>query len=67
MSAEDCWIPERFAVAGKVLRLSDGETWEDGWVVRAVGPYRMAEEELPDPHRDIKRHRRATGDAQPKL
>jgi len=59
------WIPETFAVAGKTLRLREGD-WQDGWVVRFVGPYRMAEQELPDPHRDIKRHRRATGDAIPR-
>jgi hypothetical protein len=61
------WIPERFAVAGKTLRLREDEAWQDGWVVQSVGPYRMSESELPDPHRDIKKHRKATGDALPKV
>jgi hypothetical protein len=61
------WIPERFAVAGKRLRLRDGDGWQDGWLVREVGPYRVAEDDLPDPHDDVKRHRRRTGDALPKL
>jgi hypothetical protein len=61
------WIPEAFAVVGKVLRLREADDWQDGWVVSAVGPFRRAFEELPDPHGDIKRHRRATGDALPKV
>jgi len=33
------WIPERYAVKGKVLKLKDRETkvWRDGWVVESVG------------------------------
>jgi hypothetical protein len=60
------WIPETFAVAGKRLRLREEGEWQDGWVVRYVGPYRVADENLPDPHDDVKGHRRRTGDAQPK-
>src|SRR5262245_5332206 len=59
-------IPERFAVTGKRLRLRDDNGWQDGWVVRFVGPYRVADEDLPDPHDDVKSHRRRTGDALPK-
>ena len=59
------WIPETFAVAGKRLRLRDEGGWQDGWVVREVGPYRVADEDLPDPHDDVKSHRRRTGDALP--
>ena len=61
------WIPEKFAVAGKCVRLRDGGAWQDGWVVRYVGRYRVADEDLPDAHDDVKRHRRRTGDALPRL
>jgi hypothetical protein len=60
------WIPEEFAVVGRVLRLRQGESWQDGWVVRTVGTRRLAEQEMPDTHSGIKRHRRATGDGQRK-
>lgn len=31
------WIPSRFAVLGKVLRLRDeGGAWEDGWKILAI-------------------------------
>jgi hypothetical protein len=60
------WIPERFAVPGKVLRLQrhDG-AWDHGWVVEAAYS-RCAEDQLLDPHRAIRRHRRNTGDDLPK-
>jgi hypothetical protein len=61
------WIPEKFAVAGKRVRLRDGGAWQDGWVVRDVGPYRVADKDLPDVHDDVKGHRRRTGDALPRL
>lgn len=60
------WIPEKYAVVGKVLRLRDEEGWQDGWVVESVGAFRVADDDLPDPHHDIKRHRRATGDSLPR-
>jgi hypothetical protein len=60
------WIPEQFAVIGNRLRLRREDGWEDGWVVQSVGFHRVADDALPDPHQDVKRHRRATGDALPK-
>ena len=35
----------------------------DGWKVVEVHPDKVPEDRLPDSHRDIKRHRRNTGDA----
>ncbi len=60
------WIPERFASLGAAVRLRnpDGE-WEDGWVVQFVGA-RREQSALPDSHKEIKAHRRATGDAEAK-
>jgi hypothetical protein len=60
------WIPEKFAVTGKSLRLRDEGGWQDGWIVRSVGPYRVADEDLPDPHSDIRGHRKRTGDSLPR-
>jgi hypothetical protein len=57
------WLPEKFAVLGKALRLRQGEEWEDGWVVTMVSESRLEDEELPGSHREIKNHRKATGDS----
>lgn len=60
------FIPEPYCKVGKVLKLrnSDGE-WENGWVVLGAGDKRDGSL-LPDPHQDIKGHRKATGDSLPK-
>ncbi len=61
------YIPEKFAQVGGVLKLKqDDDTWDDGWIVEAVGA-RVEEADLPDPHKEIKSHRKATGDALPKM
>ena len=31
------WIPEKFALKGKYLKLKDNGEWEDGWKVEFVG------------------------------
>ena len=39
------WLPSRFAVLGKVLRLQDNEgNWEDGWHVVHVSTHCIDEE-----------------------
>lgn len=60
------WIPEKFAIMGKVLKLKEGETWDDHWIVSSVGGTRRLEEHLPDSHKAIKGHRKNTGDSLPK-
>jgi len=57
------YIPARFAILNKVVRLkqADGQ-WEDGWKVINVGT-EMCENELPDSRRQIKSHRARTGDS----
>ncbi|MBD3405053.1 MAG: hypothetical protein GF411_02820 [Candidatus Lokiarchaeota archaeon] len=33
-----CWIPEKFAVKGKYLKIKNCEdAWIDGWLVESVG------------------------------
>lgn len=60
------WIPEQYAVLGKVLKLRQEETWVDGWVVATVSSTRLEEKLLPDSHKEIKSHRKKTGDAMQK-
>ena len=57
------WIPSRFAVVGKVLRLRDegegGQVWTDGWVVTNVG-HELPDEAVIRQQRDWLRTRRAS-------
>jgi hypothetical protein len=59
------WIPEKFAVLNKVLKIKEVNEWDNGWVVISAGE-RKLEEYLPNSHRDIKNHRKNTGDSLPK-
>lgn len=55
------YIPERYAVLGKTLKLkNDSGEWEDGWVVIAAG---RLTDSPPDGHDSIKQHRKNTGDS----
>lgn len=59
------WIPDRYAVAGKVVKLREEDgTWDDGWVVRSAGTNRLAADQVPDYHEMSKAHLRASGDAE---
>ena len=58
------WIPERFAVVGKSIRLWANEAWDEGWVVTTAGGHRLAAADVPDFHELSKAHLRATGDAE---
>ena len=53
------WIPEKFAVAGRFLRLTDAGRLEDGWQVTGVGA-QMAEETVCERSQDYKHTRRAS-------
>ena len=60
-------IPETFAQIGSVLKLKqDDDTWEDGWIVEEVGG-KVDDVELPNARKAIRHHRKATGDALPKI
>lgn len=62
------WIPEKYArLHGYVqLKQADG-SFVGGWEVTCVSAERLQEEHLPDSHAMIKGHKKATGDALPKL
>lgn len=50
------WIPEKFATAGKYLRLREDGEWENGWLVRQVGG-RKPSTEVNERSRDHLKHR----------
>lgn len=50
------WIPEEFAVVGKVLKIKD----QDGWRVKDVGSHRQSEDYIQDHERDYVGHRKRT-------
>lgn len=60
------FIPEEFAVVGKVIKIKENGVWDDGWIVKEAGSRRVHEDLLPDSHTQVKRHRQATGDSLPK-
>ncbi len=39
------YIPAEFARAGRVVKIREGDTWDDGWQVRIVGGS-LTEDEL---------------------
>jgi hypothetical protein len=60
------WIPEQFAVLGKVLKLRNDkdEEWDNGWVITCAGENRVDEPPYADAM--IRGHRKNTGDSLPK-
>lgn len=59
------WIPVQFAVKGDFLKLRTPEgKWQDGWEVVGVGSFRLTG--VIDVRKQIRGHRRNTGDSLPK-
>lgn len=57
------YIPEKYAILNKILKLKNHHgVWENGWKVEFVGA-RMEDSEVPDVHKQIRQHRKNTGDA----
>lgn len=57
------YIPQKYAVVNKVLKLKDNGEWTDGWIVKSVGVPNMVPDHIEKLVRD---HRRRTGDSLPK-
>lgn len=55
-STRTAWIPSKFAVVGKVLRLGD----DDGWTVAAAGKDAMSEEFVMQRRDDYRYQRRVS-------
>ena len=60
------WIPEKFAIEGKILKIKIEENWENGWLVKEVYETRIKEKEILDSHKKIKSHKKKTGDSDKK-
>ncbi len=45
----------------------DDSSWDSGLVVEFVSEYEVDEKNLPDSHKEIKDHRKMTGDNTPKV
>lgn len=56
------YIPKKYAQLNRVLKLKEGDIWEDGWKITSVGSD-TPEDQVPDVHSDIKGHRKMTGDS----
>lgn len=62
------FLPETFAVLNNTVKLrNEYKEWENGWVVKEVSSITVDEKHLPDPHSQIKSHRKQTGDNTPKV
>jgi hypothetical protein len=60
------FIPEIYATTGGRIRVKDRHgAWDRGWEVADVWDER-SEDSLGDSHRDIRAHRRRTGDSLPR-
>ena len=57
------WIPQQFAVDGKVIKLKNecDNKWVDGWVVVSASDP-LEEDRISNYHRDVKWHLKNTGD-----
>lgn len=53
------WIPERYAVVGKYLKLLENEVWENGWQVISRG-IKVSKNSLDILSQDHKRTRTAS-------
>ncbi len=55
------WIPEKFAIKDKIVKLKMGEEyWVDGWVVDAVGNSRTKSTTASERSRDYLHQREAS-------
>jgi len=53
---DTCWIPSKFAVAGKMLRIGQ----EEGWKVTSVGSLRVDSKYIEERKNDYRSQRQAS-------
>jgi len=56
---EIAWIPAKYAIKGKMLRICEGGKWRDGWKVEITYGSKL-EEYLLDHERDFCHQRKAS-------
>ena len=54
------WLPEKFAVEGKCLRLKENNKWSDGWLVISTSDFSLPADYVIDRSQDYKRTRKAS-------
>ncbi|MBD3406186.1 MAG: hypothetical protein GF411_08755 [Candidatus Lokiarchaeota archaeon] len=56
------WIPEKYAIRGKVIKLQNRESkeWTDGWEIILVGTRRREEKEVIERGQDYKKTRKSS-------
>jgi hypothetical protein len=57
---QTAWIPEDFAVVGKILDFRSGMTWERGWKVEIVHEPRLEQGYVRERSQDYKHTRQAS-------
>lgn len=53
-------IPEKYAIAGKVIGLKDDGVWDEGWTVRSVGDVAIKSDVMNERSRDYLNTRKAS-------
>ena len=56
------WIPEKFAIKDKIIKLENRETgkWTDGWRIVIIGLKRRESKEVVERSQDHKKTRKAS-------
>ncbi len=61
------FIPDEFTIINRRIKIKEDGVWNVGWVVTEVSSTKTPENCLPDSHKEIKAHRKHTGDNTPKV
>ena len=54
------WIPKKFAVVDKILKIKNDDGWDNGWKVIKVGELLLNEESVASNSLDYRRTREAS-------
>ena len=54
------WVPKKFAILGKFLKIKEGDVWEDGWKVISVGTAMLDEDTVISNSQDYRQTRKAS-------
>lgn len=54
------WLPEKFSILNKIVKIKIDEKWENGWKVVEVGTLPVTEEDVIARSRDFTKQRKAS-------